>query len=370
VTGRLLAAGVLLAVLAALLFVLVPRDEAGTTLPPSAEGGAPGGFVPGGPDTCLPCHAQVVAEWRASMHAAAFTDPQVRAPGQADDFRKTECLPCHAPRPLFEHGIEPGARVLARVERRADGVDCLSCHGLPEGSVAAVRSGLDGACRPALREALGTHLACAACHDQHDTHQEWLASPAAAAGLGCADCHMPRVNRSAGEVGAPRAGRSHRFPGGRDAEFAAAGFRVETRLESDSAAPGGPPGRPHARLVVTLVNEFAGHNLPTDSRNRALDLVVTLLDRAGRPLPPPPGEARESWEREGTARRRFRNPYRSAGRPSTQLPAGESAELVVALPPEARTAWVDVLYKLQPFSADDQAHWRERTEVTLPARDA
>src|SRR6185436_1610539 len=46
----------------------------------------------GGPATCLPCHAQVVDEWKASMHAVAFTDPQVRAPDQSDNFSKQECL--------------------------------------------------------------------------------------------------------------------------------------------------------------------------------------------------------------------------------------------------------------------------------------
>ena len=353
--GRLVAAVVLLAVLATLLFV-IGRDADAPAPLVTGTVDATAAFVPGGPATCLPCHEQVVAEWRDSMHAAAFTDPQVRAPDQADDFRKTECLPCHAPRPLFEHGIEPGARVLARVERRADGVDCLACHGLPGGGVAAVRAGLDGPCRPSLAEALGTHLACAACHDQHDTHKEWLASPAAAAGRDCADCHMPRVNRGGAEAGAPRAGRSHRFPGGRDVDFAAAGFREETHLQPNADAP--------EQLVVTLVNEFAGHNLPTDSRNRALDLVVTLLDARGRPLPPPPGETREAWERDGTARMRFRNPYRSSGAPSTQLPAGESAVLTVDIPPAAVRAQVDVLYKLQPFLRDEDSHWRRRSEVT------
>jgi len=33
-----------------------------------------GGFA--GPSTCLPCHATVVEEWKASMHAQSFTDPQ------------------------------------------------------------------------------------------------------------------------------------------------------------------------------------------------------------------------------------------------------------------------------------------------------
>ncbi len=350
--GRVVAGVVLLAVSGVLLFALGPGDEAGdVTLP------AGGATVLAGPTTCLPCHANVVTEWRDSMHAESFTDPQVRAPDQSDNFRKTECLPCHTPRPLFEHGIEPGARVLARVERRADGVDCLSCHGLPAddgGGVAASRAGLTGACRPTLRTELSTHFSCAACHDQHNTNQEWLVSPAAARGDDCISCHMPRVQRSGAEVGAPRAGRSHRFLGGRDEEFTLQAIDLTHELSADGRT-----------LTARLHNRFAGHNLPTDSRNRALDLVVTLFDAHGRALGPPPGTERESWEQDGTARRRFRNPYRSSGAPSTQLPAGETASVSVEVPATAVRAVIGLHYKLQPFVRDDSAHWSRRIEVDL-----
>ncbi len=311
-----------------------------------------------GPDSCLPCHADVVSEWRASMHAQAFLDPQVRAPSQSNNFQKTECLPCHAPAPLFDHGILEGTRVLARGERRADGIDCLSCHRTGEG-MAASRTGLTGACRPVYREELSTHRMCAACHDQHNTHEEWLVSPAAGAGDDCISCHMQRVARTDTEVGAPRSGRSHRFLGGRDRDFALAGLALTHELRQPSGDAG------DRVLAVTLENRFAGHNLPTDSRNRALDLVVTLFDAHGLALPATvplvaPGET------EGTARRRFRNPYRSSGNPSTQLPAGESSRLEVPLPSSARRARIELLYKLQPFITDGEAHWSLTEDVVLP----
>jgi len=327
---------------------------------PLASGdGAPGERLSSpafaGPRTCLPCHAQVVAEWQQSMHAASFTDPQVRAPDQSDDFRKQECLPCHVSAPIFEHGIEPGSRALARLERRSDGIDCLSCHGLPGGGVAASRGGLSAPCGPVYRPELAQHAQCYACHNQHNTHDEWLASPAAAQGLDCAGCHMPRVTRDGGEAGAPRAGRSHRFQGGRDRDFALAGLRLEHAFD---------PATRH--LTVTLSNAFAGHNLPTDSRNRALDLVLTLSDARGQPLPPARAETREPGCEAGTARRRFRNPYRSSGDPNTQLPAGESATIEIdPVPADARRATVALLYKLTPFAPDEQAHWTERLEFEL-----
>jgi hypothetical protein len=344
--------GVALLVGLGAVFVFLPDAES-----PGAGGAASAGAGPvdPSPTSCAQCHPAVVDEWRASMHAMAFTDPQVRAPGQSDNFRKTECLPCHAAAPVFAHGIEPGTRVLARGPRRHDGVDCLSCHGLPEGGVAAARSGLDGACRPSFRQPLSSQALCAPCHDQHDTHQEWKASPAAAEGKSCIACHMERVHRVAGEAGAPRSGRSHAFVGGRDRDFALAGLDLRALVSDDRGT-----------LHVELENTFAAHNLPTDSRNRALDLVVTLLDDRGVELPAIPdlGDRHPGGET-GSARLRFRNPYRSSGNPSTQLPAGQTATLDVPLGDAARRAIVELYYKLEPWVDDTEAHWSERLELDL-----
>lgn len=307
-----------------------------------------------GPRTCLPCHAAVVAEWEQSMHAASFTDPQVRAPDQSDNFQKQECLPCHASAPIFEHGIETNSRALARLERRSDGIDCMSCHALPGGGVAASRGGLSGPCNPIFRPELAQQTLCYPCHNQHNTHDEWLVSPAASQGKDCALCHMPRVTREPGEAGAPRAGFSHRFLGGRDRDYALSGLSLTPLFD--------PATR---RVTVTLTNTFAGHNLPTDTRNRALDLVVTLYDARGQALPPPAGETREAGLEAGTARMRFRNPYRSSGDPNTCLPAGQSATVELVAPPEAKRATATLLYKLTPFTPDDQAHWNQRLDFEL-----
>jgi hypothetical protein len=336
--------------------VLVLLQRAG---PMPAADGSSGQRLSGtsfaGPRTCLPCHAAVVAEWEQSMHAASFTDPQVRAPDQSDNFQKQECLPCHVSAPIFEHGIETDSRALARVERRSDGIDCLACHALPGGGVAASRGGLSGPCNPIFRPELAQHHQCYACHNQHNTHDEWLASPAAAQGQDCATCHMPRVTREGPEAGAPRAGFSHRFLGGRDRDFALAGLHLEHGFD--------PATR---KLTVTLTNTFAGHNLPTDSRNRALDLVLTLYDARGQALPPLAPQSREPGSEAGTARQRLRNPYRSTGDPNTQLPAGSSSTIEVPqVPAEATHATAALYYKLTPFTPDEKAHWSESLEFEL-----
>ncbi|MHC4846127.1 MAG: hypothetical protein ACYTCU_08200 [Planctomycetota bacterium] len=162
------------------------------------------------------------------------------------------------------------------------------------------------------------------------------------------------MTREAPEVGAPRAGRSHRFLGGRDMEYVLEGLTLDHEIDRDAN-----------ELVVSLTNVFAGHNLPTDSRNRALDLVVSLLDLRGTELPPTADEERDPGSERGTARRRFRNPYRSSGKPNTQLPAGETATLRVPIQPDAVRARIELVYKLEPWIPDDEAHWTRTVEVLL-----
>ncbi|MFT7463786.1 MAG: hypothetical protein ACI9EF_002133 [Pseudohongiellaceae bacterium] len=307
------------------------------------------------PSDCAECHPQVVAEWRESMHSQAFTDPQVRKPSQSDNFRKSECLPCHASAPVFAFGIEEDTRVLARAERRQDGIDCNSCHGLPEGGVAASRAGLNGPCLPTYRDTLSSPSLCAPCHNQHQTHDEWRVSPAAAAGQNCRDCHMTRLRREPPSAGAPRSGRSHKFLGGRNKDFALAGLSLTHKVDHEAST-----------LTVTLVNEFAGHNLPSDSRNRALDLVVTVRDALGVEAAPIEGLGdRFPGGATGTARLRFRNPYRSSGKTTTQIPAGEQRELVVPFADNAQSASVELLYKLEPWIPDTEAFWNKTVDVDL-----
>ena len=68
---------------------------------------------------CAACHAEVYGEWQASWHSRAWTDPDVLA--LSNDFANSDCIDCHAPRPVFETGV--GQRVLPRSSRRAEGVD-------------------------------------------------------------------------------------------------------------------------------------------------------------------------------------------------------------------------------------------------------
>jgi len=301
--------------------------------------------------SCEQCHPEVYQEWLDSQHAIAFVNPLVRREDMADGFRKKDCIPCHAPRPVFEHGLGKSARVLARDIDRASGIDCLSCHKL-DGGVASTRSGLRAACNPIARPELATTNLCAPCHNQHFTVDEWENSPPDLRGRSCNHCHMPPVERPARDGLPVRTGRSHRMLGGNDLKL----------LKSAASVTWSSHG---AELVLSVTNSGCAHNLPTDARHRALDLVVTLLDDQGRPVGPMVNLG--AGENGGTARLRFRNPYRDeSGKVDTQIPAGESRELRVAIDqPGASTADIRLLYKRTPFIDDEEAVLVFQTSVSL-----
>lgn len=272
---------------------------------------------------CRSCHAQAYTEWEASWHARAWVDPDVRA--LSNDFANTDCIDCHAPRPVFETGI--GQRVLPRASRRNEGVDCIACHALPAdrpggGLVAGTMDRDDVACRPrAVRELANVEF-CAGCHDQHKTVEQWRATDYAQKGVGCLDCHMPFRG------GDPNRGRDHTMHGGHLLEL------VQKAVTLTAVRDG-------AAIVATVENVGAGHHFPTDERSRASDLFWRPLDGAGKPA----GEWRFLF--------RFRSPYRhEVDLVDTLLPAHARHVSRIEAPEAAGKVEVALFYKLTPYWKD------------------
>lgn len=161
---------------------------------------------------------------------------------------------------------------------------CQGCHApAPWGNVAC------GTCHPPARgedprhplhpadvdAALNSGRRCASCHQfgvppdhpegptdvlMQTTWDEWVASPAAAAGQTCPDCH------------------DHRAPGARRADWVRRALRVEVEPSGDE-------------VHVTLTARGVGHRLPTGDIARSLWIASraengTVLDsrRLGRQL--------------------------------------------------------------------------------------
>ena len=211
-------------------------------------------------DSCASCHAEVVAQWQGSAHAAAsFDNPIYRV--SVERFRAAQgneasrmCAGCHDIALLVDGAMD--SEVVPTDPRAHAGVGCLVCHGIVEtrpdgngsyrlrGDDPAIPLQDDPASLSAHRARMGgatlrTAALCGACHKSflstdtgHDHHLAgaddfgaWRRSVHAGSHLDrvdaelpqrrCADCHMPRVAASRGDAAAEEGTvRSHRFPGG------------------------------------------------------------------------------------------------------------------------------------------------------------
>lgn len=258
---------------------------------------------------CGPCHEDVFEQWSLSLHHGAWTNANVRQ--ATDDFRKEECRACHSPMPVLATGLD--RRPDFRDFNREDGVHCLSCHGLPEG-VAATRT-IEGApCRPILEPRLSSAELCYPCHEPtHQAFQEYRQSKAAAAGIRCMDCHMPRD-----EAGR----RSHGPHGGMNPDFVKKAIRWECRMVEGA-------------VEVELRNK-TGHKFPGEIPSRSF--VVTVRFDRGEP-----------------ARALLRRPHKQEDREDNRLAPDEVRVLRFELPRGATQATVTLLFKPLPLLPENQA---------------
>ncbi len=295
---------------------------------------------------CKQCHEDVYAEWLGSHHQIAFTNPEVKA--LSDDFRKEECMDCHLPRPLVITGF--GKRTLPRRTHLDEGVSCISCHLGADGGILGRNDRPEVPCKPKRSEEFFAVDACASCHNQHGTTDQWRASHFAQQGTDCSSCHMPEVSRARGDK-STRMGRSHVFPGAHDkAMLQKAGTLTVTRDGTE--------------VVLSLQNVGAGHNFPTEERHRAIDLMYRFVTKDG---------PAATW----TLAHRARQPYRDEAEPvgpgaasgeNTQLPAGQTKAVRVAIPTGAIAVEARMWYRLTPFCGDDspQSTLLDERRLDLP----
>jgi len=220
---------------------------------------------------CVACHDDIAAEWRASLHRAAYTSRDFQSALRSEPL--PFCRGCHAPE-ADPRRPEP--------ELAALGVGCVSCH-LPAGdAVLSARAvdAADEAAHPVLRAAaFATADACANCHQftfpdrrpvpeyMQTTVHEHRASTQR--DRSCADCHMPRVTGADGRVH-----RSHAFTGSRDPDGMRAAFTVRASR----------PAADRVRLTLDLREESIGHAFPTGDLFRRLVVVAEVPGDDGRPI--------------------------------------------------------------------------------------
>lgn len=228
--------------------------------------------------SCGSCHETHYEEWSESSHAQSARSPLLEAmlpdvEASWGAFARQTCEGCHAP----EHGDD-------------EGIGCVSCH-----AAVGNQSPRDGELRVDLTVPLAGPLEdatpteahtsrpsgflaspqlCGTCHEltgpnlvEEPTLTEHLASPQAAMGIGCMDCHMPDTDsRALSEGGPVRATRSHRFvgfdpPWGADAATADAHAARTRQLLDDALDLSVTPVE--GGVDITVHNVGAGHAVPT-----------------------------------------------------------------------------------------------------------
>ena len=261
---------------------------------------------------CGGCHVAIYREWRQSVHAQAWVDPQFQAEMRKQPRVSWMCVNCHTP--LVNQldslvvGLEGGD--VERPVRRAnpdyvpafeeEAITCAACHvrdGAVEGPFREVRaphatrysaefrsSALCLRCHQAVQSYPGKNFICT-----FQTGDEWRAGPWAARGAPCQDCHMPAVTRPLVAGGAPRRSGLHGWIGshlrkGRETAPAlwdslAARLPPGVELRPDPA-PRTTPGA-SATWRVRVVNAHAGHSLPTGDPEREVRVELAALSAAG-----------------------------------------------------------------------------------------
>lgn len=197
---------------------------------------------------CAECHESHYQEWSQSRHASAFVGELFRHEWSAE--REAFCLGCHAPNvddpelPVHEDAVR--------------GVDCAACH-VSDGVIHAAQVSGDAPHPSRVDPTFSTADFCSRCHQVdfpeqpglplQDTVHEWRQAGGPAGS--CQTCHM---ESSGGR-------HRHDFLGGHDVDWVSQAMQIETELVRDETG---------VRLVMTLLNEGAGHAIPTGDVFRRL----------------------------------------------------------------------------------------------------
>ena len=229
------------------------------------------------PQGCANCHTNIAAQWERSAHAVAWTNPEFIR--ETEERSATDCLPCHASRPLLEQ--LPGEPAQLRDHQRQFGIECRTCHQLGEAYAGPHGSRLGP--HPVAQDTVRLPCSdfCGICHQTEAEEHATLYLAAAAGGQrSCAQCHMPacRDRLTQGHVLSyihpKRTVHNHAFPVWSPVVSADA---VEIGRPAMSRTEGQP-----VEVAFTLTNRGAGHRIPSgDFGYRKLRVAVMLLDRQG-----------------------------------------------------------------------------------------
>lgn len=272
---------------------------------------------------CGGCHPQQLDDYLGSRHAAAYSpgfEAQVIAMLKKSPASAVACYSCHVPlseqRPVLRKTAflaKPSyvGNPHFREQLQREGLVCAACHTrghrrygplAREGQAKKVEAH-GGVYRHA---AFSDARFCAPCHQFkedgrrlkgklfEDTYGQWRRSSLAQAGVQCQTCHMP--------------GRRHFFRGIHDPAMVKRALRLAVSRQ---------PGEQGDAVTIRLINEGAGHHVPTYVTPK-IAVRLWQADGAGRPIK---DTLLESWVGWGTSLNLKQEYY------DTRIPAGGAHEV-------------------------------------------
>lgn len=259
---------------------------------------------------CAQCHADIHAQWSASAHANSLThlhpatiDPATRELALFDfgDRRGMDCTACHLIESPRDEPMDDMCAFLF-TPRRSDTAGCADCHVAETEQWRRWGTGD----RPHRIDWPPGQIVM----EQSDTARS------------CTDCHMPAQT---GDDAAAFA--SHTWAARRDPAVLRSGIDVDWL-----PARGDDP----AHQPVLVLTNLAGHDMPTGSRRRAVDLTIAVDGG-------PPGRLLRL------------TPLRAGHSDDDSSPAlspGEQRIISLDLPADARSVAYQLIYVRNRFGPD------------------
>jgi hypothetical protein len=290
---------------------------------------------------CGNCHPMIVSQWITNAHGLAVSNPRFFSlyngtdltgttpvtPGYVRDFPGTagNCANCHAP----GWGLD-GYLTTDMNEARGvitAGIHCDYCHKVGDvylnPATGSVYDNAPGAqSQRVLRPPPGgdiffgpyddikdpdTYLPlisdsqwCAPCHQFsmwgtpiYESYEEWLASPFAAQGITCQDCHMPPNGDTTFAL--PDQGGLEHPPETIPSHLQLGATSEQLLQETVTMTLGVRQAIDSLQVTVTITNTGAGHHVPTDYPGRHMILVLMAGDAQGRALAQRGGPTVPGW---------------------------------------------------------------------------
>jgi hypothetical protein len=244
---------------------------------------------------CRECHEEIYDHWKNAMHSMSIEDPIFKASFMEAYFNtageaKYNCLRCHAPVALINNDYD------LKNEITKEGVSCDFCHSIKkvnlnnkdnpfEFETGDIKWGpLSNVDSPAHSTEpsplFKSSELCSGCHEYVNdkgvkilgTFSEWKASPYAAEGTHCQDCHMPLIP---GKIVKPEIKTSsqkqinlHAISAGHSTEQLRKAISVDIKTVNREGD--------FIEVIVDVTNTGSGHMVPTGIPARKLILYVEL----------------------------------------------------------------------------------------------